>query len=410
MHVSYKYKLLLTTNQVDLAKQIAGSTRWLWNHMLSANQTKYQAEKKFIFAYNMHKLIPALKAQHDWLKLAPSQSLQQKCVDLDRALTAVWKSDFRFPKFKSKHRSQDSFRVPQTNGHIKISDIHITIPKLGQVKWVYHRPIIGNVKSITVTRDCDNWFVSVCCEIPDVTPITEVDRTKTIGIDLGVSSFATMSDGSKIESPTFLKKKLQKLKKYQRRLRNKQKGSKNKAKQYAKIAKIHQQIRNQRNDWLHKQSSALVEKYDVICVEDLKIQELLKKKQMSRSIADQGWGIFVNQLQYKTKLRGKHLSKIGTYMPSTKACSCCGHTKIMKLSSRVYVCENTQCTNYLKTKDRDVNAAINIHVWGLMGTTNINLYTPGTGGIDACGDTLTSPSNQDWVSTKQEAAYPLGSQ
>jgi len=137
---------------------------------------------------------------------------------------------------------------------------------------------------------------------------------------------------------------------------------------------------------LHQLSNKIVNQYDVICVEDLKIKQLLAKKQLSRSISDQGWGIFVGQLQYKAQLRGKHLTKINTYLPSTKTCSCCGATRQMKLSDRVYVCENHKCTDYLKTKDRDQNAAMNIHFWGLMATPNI-VYTLGTGEIKACEDT-----------------------
>lgn len=410
MHTAYRYRLEPTASQQQLMSQIAGATRWLWNYMLHVNQQRYQAEKKFIFAYELNRLIPDLKQQHDWLGQCPSQSLQAVGFDLDRALKSVWKSKFGFPKFKAKHKSRDSFRIPQTNGHIKITDSHIKIPKIGEVKWRYHRPINGMVKSITVSCDCGDWYVSVLCEIPDVDPITKVDQTRTIGIDLGVASFATTSDGTKISSPNFLKKKLQRLKKYQRRLERKCKGSKNRRKAADQVAQIHRDIRNQRSDWLHKQSRALVDAYDVICVEDLKIQELLKKKQLSRAIADQGWGIFVNQLQYKTRLAGKHLTKIGTYLPSTKTCSCCGATRAMRLTDRVYICENTRCSDYLKTKDRDVNAAQNIWFWGLAATPNITLYTPGIGGIQACGDTSTDQSNHDQVSAKQEAACPSGPQ
>lgn len=381
--------------------------------MLDLNIKKYEAEKKFIFFMEMANQLPKLKQQYEWLKTPPSQSLQQTCMNLDRAIQAVWKSKFGFPKFKSKVKSRDSCRIPQSCGQIKVNDQYITVPKLGQVKWKYHRPLTGTLKSITITLDIDRWYVSVLCETPDIDAITEVDKSRTIGIDLGVSNFATLSDGTKIASPNFLKKQLRKLKYQQRFTKNKIKGSNNGKKQYAHIAKIHRKIRNQRSDWLHKLSRDLVKKYDVICVEDLKIKELLEKKQISRSIADQGWGIFVDQLKHKTQSKGKHLTKINTYLPSTKTCSCCGNTKIMKLSDRVYICENSKCSDYLKTKDRDHNAAINIHVWGLMATPSIQLYTPGTGGIKACGDTLTHECQAyDWhheVSEKQEAADALAS-
>ena len=278
------------------------------------------------------------------------------------------------------------------------------------MKWKYHRTITGKIKSVTISKDISDWYVSVLVEIPDIPKITEIDKAKTIGIDLGISSFATLSDGTKIDSSNFLKNKLYKLKKYQRRVKNKTKGSNNIKKAYIRIAKIHRDIRNSRINWLHQQSRKLVDTYDVICVEDLKIQELLKKKQLSRSIADQGWGIFVNQLTYKTELRGKYLTKINTYLPSTKACSSCGTTKIMKLSDRVYICENEICTDYLKAKDRDLNAAINIHFWGLA-ATDIVLNTDGTSEIKACGDTRTQNdlvyTRSLEVSEKQEARGSL---
>ena len=409
-NLAYKYRLYPTKSQGQQLAQMAGNCRWLWNYMLDLNKKQYQIDKKFVFAYDMHNLIPELKTQNEWLKSTPGQSLQQKCTDLSRAMSSVWKSGFGFPKFKAKHKSKDSFRIPQNGGHIKISDSHITIPKVGEVKWKYHRPITGKLKSITVSRDIDDWYVSVLCETDEVPLMTEIDKSKTIGIDLGVSDFAVLSDGTKIKGPNYFKKSMRRLKKYQRRLAKKVKGSANRGHAGRRVAQVHQKIRNSRADWLHKQSHALTEKYDVICVEDLKIQQLLQKKELSRSIADQGWGIFVNQLKYKAKKKGKHLTKINPYLPSTKTCSCCGGVRKMKLSDRVYICENEGCTDYLKTKDRDLNAATNIHFWGLTATQNITFTTPGTGGNKACGDTTTDIelSGQYQVSAKQEAACPLG--
>jgi putative transposase len=410
-HQAFRCKLEPNTEQLALLKQFAGSTRWLWNYMLDLNKKEYEANKKFIFAYDMHKRLPELKKQYEWLKNTHSQALQQRCTDLDTALKRVWRNGFGFPKFKSKNRSQAGFRIPQTGTQIKVSDTHIVIPKIGAVKWRYHRPITGKLKSISVTRDIRGWYVSVLCEIPDVEPVVDVDQSKTVGIDLGVSSFATLSDGTKIASQNYLKKQLRRLKYQQRFLKNKKRGSANSRKQWDRVARIHARIRCQRLDWLHKLSDQLTRDYDVICVEDLKVQELLEKKQLSRSIADQGWSMFVGQLAYKAALRGKHLTRINTYLPSTKTCSCCGTERKMKLSDRVYICENAACADYLKTKDRDLNAAINIHAWGLMATPNIRLYTPGTGEIQACGDTQIDHGYiGGQVSAKQEAACPLGPQ
>jgi putative transposase len=416
MFRAYKYKLIPNTEQLKMLAQWEGSTRWLWNQFLAATTAQYAQDKKFIWGFDLKKQIPDLKKQHEWLKQVPAHALQNVAFDLDRALkrSTGKNRDQGFPKFKSKHRNTGSIKIDQVGTHIKISDTHVVIPKIGAVKWRYHRPITGKLKSISVTRDIRGWYVSVLCEIFDVDPVVDVDQNRTVGIDLGVSSFATLSDGTKIASQNFLKKQLRRLKYQQRFLKNKKQGSNNSRKQCDRVARIHARIRCQRLDWLHKLSNQLTRDYDVICVEDLKVRELLEKKQLSRSIADQGWSMFVSQLAYKAALRGKHLTRINTYLPSTKTCSCCGTERKMKLSDRVYICENTRCADYLKTKDRDQNAAINIHAWGLMATGNIRLHTPGTGGIQACGDTPTYDIQAiDWyheVSAKQEAACPLGPQ
>ena len=413
MYNAYRYRLNPTTDQTQLLAQWEGSTRWLWNQFLAKNNEQYKIDKKFIWGYDLKKTIPELKKQYEWLKNTPAGALQSVAFDLDKSLKrATIKKDQRFPKFKAKHRKHGAIKIDQVGTHIKVSDSHITIPKIGEVKWKYHRPINGVVKQISITKDVNHWYVSVLCETDEVPLMTEIDKSKTIGIDLGVSDFAVLSDGTKIKGPNYFKKSMRRLKKYQRRLAKKVKGSANRGHAGRRVAQVHQKIRNSRADWLHKQSHALTEKYDVICVEDLKIQQLLQKKELSRSIADQGWGIFVDQLKYKAKKKGKHLTKINPYLPSTKTCSCCGGIRKMKLSDRVYICENEACTDYLKTKDRDLNAATNIHFWGLTATPNITFTTPGTGGNKACGDTkIQDTQAYDWhleVSAKQEAACPLG--
>jgi len=412
MFTTYKYRLTPTKSQDKTLTLWNNHLRWVWNHHLGENIKKYEAEHKFIFFMEMSKNLPSLKKDNEWLKEVPAHALLNQCQRLELAIKSVWQSGFGFPKFKCRGRDFCSIRIDQVNGHIKINDSHITIPKVGEVKWKYHRPITGKLKSITVSRDVDDWYVSVLCETDEVPLMTEIDKSKTIGIDLGVSDFAVLSDGTKIKGPNYFKKSMRRLKKYQRRLAKKVKGSANRGHAGRRVAQVHQKIRNSRADWLHKQSHALTEKYDVICVEDLKIQQLLQKKELSRSIADQGWGIFVDQLKYKAKKKGKHLTKINPYLPSTKTCSCCGGIRKMKLSDRVYICENEGCTDYLKTKDRDLNAATNIHFWGLTATQNITFTTPGTGGNKACGDTkIQDTQAYDWhleVSAKQEAACPLG--
>lgn len=412
MHTAYKYRLYPTADQERQLRQISGSVRWLWNHMLDLNQKQYAIDKRFVFAYDMAMQLPELKKQQEWLKTAPSQSLQQKCMDLDSALKRVWKQGSGFPRFKSKHSAQDSFRIPQTNNQIKITKKHIGIPKLGAIKWRQHRPIVGILKSITVSRDVDQWYVSVLCEQPNPIPQL-IDPGKCIGIDLGITDFVVTNSGQKIQKPQHLNKRARHLARAQRQLARKQKASANRTRAKTRVAQIHRKIRRQRTDWLHKISNLLTEQYDLICTEDLKTKSLVqgkKQRSLNRAVSDQGWGQFLTQLAYKALRKGKHMVRIDTYAPSSKTCSCCGHRMArMALDIRNWTCPS--CGAQL---DRDVNAATNILFWGqLMIDPQLMSSTPGTGGIQACGDTTISDSQAyDWhqaVSAKQEAAYALAS-
>jgi putative transposase len=411
MNKAFKYRLYPNKEQEIQLSQIAGSCRWIWNFMLAQQNTTYKTTKKFVWFVDMANQLPKLKDTYDWLKMCPSMALQQVCKDQDKTLKSFCKKKTGFL----------TFRIPQSNGktkHIKISELHITIPKLGLVRWVCHRPITGVIKSITVSRDVDQWYVSVLTEVPDVEKLKVVDNT--IGIDVGISTFATLSDGTKITGPNIYKKNLKKLKKLNRQHSKKKNGSKNKEKSRKKLAKLHQYIRFSRLDFLNKQSAELTDMYDVICVEDLNIAELMRRNKagsnakLRQMISDQSWGTFIALLAQKCVAKGKHLTKIGMFAPSTQACSACGHTHKLKLSDRIYICQNPVCNNYLKTKDRDINAANNIHMWGLTSTPNITFkkHTAGTAGINACGDTSTQvvsviSTDLPEVSMKQEACGPL---
>jgi putative transposase len=410
MHQAYKFQLYPTKTQEKLLVQIAGNCRWVWNHMLAQQIVKYQQEKKFIFAVDMANQLPDLKQELSWLSITPSQSLQQVCIDQDKALKRVWKSKFGFPKFKSKSKSIDSFRIPQTNNQIKLTDSYIKLPKMTAIKYKKHRDIIGLVKSVTISRDIDRWFVSILVEVADITPAPINPATcKSIGIDLGIASFLIDNNGNKTDSPRFLKKKSARLKRYQRQVSKKQKNSKNRYKARIKLAKWHRAIRNARADWLHKLSNKLVTENELICVEDLKTKSLMKRKRnksLNRAIADQGWGMFLSMLKYKTKQQGKTLTQSNQFDPSSKTCSCCGH-KMAKLELEI---REWQCPSCGTTHDRDTNAARNILFWGIMMTPN----TAGMAGINACGDTSTRLGlayvKSLEVSVNQEAVVPLGQQ
>ena len=355
MNKGYKYKLKPTKEQIIQLQQIGGSCRFIWNYMLGLNIDQYKLDKTFIFKHKMITSIPNLKQINPWLSEVPSQSLQQRCIDLDNALK---QKDKKFPKFKKKTYNNDSFRIPQTNNHIKITNKQIQIPKLGWIKWKYHRPIQGQLKSITVKQENNNWYVVCLCELPDVDQIKNYNINQLVGIDLGLKDLAITSNNEILNTPQFFRKSQKKLGKLQRSLSNKKLRSKNRNKARLKVSKLHNKIKNQRLDYLHKASTQITNDYLFIGVEDLNIKGMSKNKKLSKSIQDQGWGLFLQQLEYKSLFNGVLTVRINRYLPSTKTCNNCGNIMLMPLNKRKYNCP--VCGMLM---DRDLNAAINIKKW-----------------------------------------------
>lgn len=356
-HRYYTYRLKPTTEQRQVLEDFGSATRWLWNHFLELNKATYDSTKKFVFKHEMITALPNLKKELDWLSALPSQALQQKCMDLDVAIHNCFKRGFGFPKFKSKHHNNDSFRIPQSSGktkHIKSTPKAICIPKLGWVNWIRHRPLIGRLKSITIKQSANHWYVSVLCEIEETPQITEAFDTDVIGIDFGLKSFLTLSTGEQIDSPKIYRKRQKDLKKRQRKLSRCSKGSNRRKKARLAVARLHRKIANIRKDFLHKTSRMIAKSSKIVGIEDLNIKGMSKNHCLAKSILDTGWTYFTNCLDYKLKEYGGLLIKIDRWYPSSKTCSVCGQVKSMPLSERIYDCD---CGSSI---DRDVNAGINI--------------------------------------------------
>jgi len=381
---AFKYRLYPTPKQEANLRQQVGNTRFLWNKLLETNTKFYKLTGRFLWYPDLNDEINKLKQQYHFLKLSGSQSLQQVAKHLDRALREIKKTK-GYPKFKKKVLG-GSFAIPQT---LKFRENEVFIPKVAYkraerwVKMVKHRPLEGKPKHLTVSLDVDQWFVSILCEVEvDVKP----KDGQTIGVDLGLESFATTNDGTKIANPRYLKKAQKRLKRYQRKLSKKKKGSNNRNKQRIKVAKTHRKVRRQRSDFLHKASSQLIAKASVICAEDLNVHAL-QMSRLSKPVSDVGWGEFVRQLEYKCKWYGVEFRQANRFYASSKVCSNCGNKKKdLQLSDRTYICES--CGLEI---DRDVNAAI-------------NLSTVGAPGINACGDTSVGAVSNTarHVSRKQE--------
>jgi len=364
---AYKYRIFPSEEQQGLLANIFGQTRFVYNLGLETKITAYAGNKKNIDCFDLIKQVKELKDNEcPWLKEAPSQALQMALRNLDNAYTNFFKGK-GFPKYKNKHGKQ-SFQLPQ-GVSLSEDNKQVFIPKLKYVGIDLHREFKGNIKTVTVSKTVTNkYFVSILVdtqkELPSKKPITD---SSAVGIDLGIKDFAITSDGKKFENKDFFKSTQRKLRVEQRSLTRKTKGSNHYKTQKLVVALLHEKVRNQRQDYLHKISSYLVNNYDTICLEDLAVKNMVKNHCLARAISDMGWGEFRTMLEYKAVWQGKNISVIGRFEPSSKTCSCCGHiNKELTLADREWTCVGCGVVH-----DRDVNAANNIKTFGLRNQSSV---------------------------------------
>ena len=282
----------------------------------------------------------------------------QVAQDVLRRLDKAFQNFFRrvkngdktagYPRFQGKNR-YDSFTYPQTG--FKIDGDKLFLSKIGAIRIFQHREIEGKIKTCTIKRDGDQWYASFSVELPDAEPVV----TKTsVGVDVGITSLAVLSDGTEIENPRTLDRFDSKLRRAQRDLSRKKTRSHNWYEQKIKLASIHRTIKNIRNDYLHKASRVLVDTYDQIIFEDLQIKNMVKNHHLARSIHDASWGKLIEFTSYKAEEAGKTVELVNPRNTS-KQCSVCGNIQSMPLSQRTYKCP--VCGSVI---GRDYNAAINI--------------------------------------------------
>jgi putative transposase len=357
---SFKYRIFPNQEQKDMMSNIFGQVRFVYNLGLETKISAYIGNKKNYTCIDLANQVKELKdTDATWLKESPSQALQMSLRNLDNAYTNFFRGG-GFPKFKNKHGKQ-SFQLPQ--GVYLENDKQIFIPKLKLVDIDLHRKFKGEIKTVTVSKSVtDKYYVSILVDTSELKPDKKLIMVKTtVGLDLGIKDFCITSDGEKFENKDFFKSTMSKLRIEQRSLSRKKKGSNHYQKQKMVVALIHEKVRNQRQDYLHKISKYLVDNYDTICVEDLAVSNMVKSRKLSRSISDMGWSEFKSMLEYKCDWYGKNLSIIGRFEPSSKTCSSCGSiNKDLTLNDREWTCP--KCN---KKHDRDINAAINIKKIGL---------------------------------------------
>ena len=360
---AYKYRIYPNKNQEELFEKHFGCVRFTFNWGLDKKIKAYQQDKKRLSCFDLINELTGLKKEKEfeWLGEVNSQSLQMSLRNLDNAFTNFFRKQNKFPKFKSKKYNINSFQIPQ---HLKLSD-KLDIPKIKEIKIIQHRKLEGKIKTATVSKTpTGKYYISILVEQDKELPKKlKIKEKTTIGVDLGIKTFATLSDGRKIENPKFLKNSLRKLKRQQRWLSRKVKKSNNKIKQIKKVSLLHEKITNQRSDFLHKFSFQLTHENQVntIAIEDLNIKGMIKNHCLSQSISDVSWGEFRRQLEYKTEWYGKNLLVIGIFEPSSKMCSCGHVNKELKLSDRNWTCSECKISH-----DRDILAANNIKKFALI--------------------------------------------
>ena len=354
---AFRYELDPTVRQRRLLAKAAGTARYAFNWGLNLCKRLLNAGTPVPHATELHRRWNAEKPQRSWVYGVSKCCGQEALRDLDRAFANFWRGRKEgrrvgFPRFRRKHGRRDAFRL---TGSIKVHPRSVSLPRIGCVRTKETtEKFRGRILSATVSREADRWYVSLAVEVErdDPQPV----EGRVVGIDLGLKSFAVLSDGARLESPKPLAKAQRRLRHRQRLHSRKQRGSRNRRKSAAGLARLHRRIRCQRADFLHKATTDLAKTKSVIVVEDLSVRAMIRNRHLSRSIADAGWSEFRRMLEYKTQWYGSRLVVAPRFYPSTKTCSACGHTKAeIALGERVFRCE--VCGAEI---DRDLNAARNL--------------------------------------------------
>jgi len=359
----YVYRLKPTNKQINLINQTFGCVRKMWNILLLERKSIYELYGKYPEFLNSHDYLnpKRIKEAFPYMYDVDAQSLTTAWLHLKQAYRNMFNMSHDEPNYKSRHNPIQSYTTHTTNDNIRIEGTYLKLPKLGRVKMNLHRalPRGSKLKAATIKKDGKHYYVSLRVEYGQLTH-KEKSFERAIGLDYTLQGLYMDSEGHKADYPNYYKQALEKLAREQRILSRRTKGSRNYLKQKDKISSLHLHIKNQRKDFLHKASRSLVNTYDLISIETLDLTEMAKTKHLRKSIYDTSYGTFTRYLEYKARDEGKTLIKIEKYYPSTKTCSQCGRERDILLSERTYHCA---CGHKM---DRDLNAAINIGVQGLI--------------------------------------------
>ena len=357
--------------QATYFNKACGVARLSYNWALNEWQKQYQQDKQYRDECQklgltidesklnkptqgkLRKQLNAIKRkQFPFMMEVTKCSPQEAIIQLGNAFKRFFKGESNYPQFRKKGKDD---RFSLTNDQFKIIGRKIKIPNLGWVKMTENLRHQGKILSAKVFKKANKWFVSIAVELDKVI-LPKPKTGKSVGIDLGITDLATLSDGTKIGAPKPLKSKLKKLQRLSKQLSRKQQGSTNREKAKTKLSRLHLKISNIRKDFLHKLTTNLVKSYDIICLENLNVQGMIKNRKLSRAISDLGFYELKRQLVYKANQWGKQVKELNRFYPSSKTCSNCSYKlESLSLSTRYWTCPNCN-TNH----DRDINASINI--------------------------------------------------
>ena len=347
---AYKYRIYPNSEQKVFFAKCFGCVRFFYNKSLTDMNEIYKSTGKF------KNITPAsYKEDYSFLKEVDSLALSNAQLNRNTAFKAFFSHRSGFPKFKSKRNDQSYTTNNQGSVKFSANDRYISIPKCPRIRIKKHRDFIGTIKSITVSKTTDEkYYISLLVET-NVEPLKE--SIKTIGLDLGIKDLIVDSNGHKYKNHKYLTKSQNKLAREQRKLSKMVKGSSNRNKQRIKVARIHRHINNQRNDYLHKLSKKIIDENQIICIEDLKVKDMMNDSKLARNISDVSWSKFVSMLIYKADWYNRKVIKVPSTYPSSQLCSKCSYKNSI---TRDLAIRKWTCPKCGSIHDRDINAAKNI--------------------------------------------------
>ena len=359
MNKAYKFRIYPNAEQQIILTKTFGCVRFIYNRMLSDKINHYEETKQ-----KLNNTPAQYKSKFPWLKEVDSLALANAQMNLQTAYNSFFRNTkIGFPKFKSKKSNRRSYTTNCVNGNISIDNGFLKLPKVGLVKLKQHRLILSNykLKSVTISQTpSGKYYASVLFEYEN--QIQEQELHDFLGLDFSMHGLYKDSNGNEPAYPRYYRQAEERLKREQRKLSLMQKGSKNRSKQRIKVANLHEKVTNQRKDFLHKQSRQIVNAYDCVCIENLDMRSMSQSLNFGKSVADDGWGMFVTFLKYKLEETGKRLVKVNKFFASSQICNVCGYknTATKNLSIRAWDCP--ECGTH---HNRDINAAINIRNEGM---------------------------------------------